>query len=362
MMLWLKNKIGKDKKVFVGMSGGVDSSVSAALLKKQGYDVTGAFMKVWHPDFLPCKWEDERRDAIRVCTKLGIPFVTFDLEKEYKQGVVDYMIDEYKAGRTPNPDVMCNKYVKFGAFLDKALEMGADFVATGHYAQNFYNNGKYELTESVDTNKDQTYFLWTLGQEQLKHILFPVGKYTKPKVRKLATKFGLSTAEKKDSQGLCFIGKVDMKDFLKHFIEEKKGEVTNEEGKVIGSHDGVLYYTIGQRHGFLIDTKETNSNPHFIIAKDLEKNQLIVSENPEGTTTNPKILELESESWVSGSMPENGSYLTRFRYRQKLLECKLESRDGKTFIEFSEPQTGVSSGQSLVLYKDKVCLGGGIIE
>jgi tRNA-specific 2-thiouridylase len=242
----MKNKVGK--KVYVGMSGGVDSSVSALLLKQAGYDVTGVFIKVWQPEFFECTWRQDRLDAMRVCAKLGIPFKTLNLEKEYKQDVVDYMIHEYKKGKTPNPDVMCNKYVKFGGFFDWAMEQGADFVATGHYARvakiatrveskklkvksKNKNDYKFNIQNSIfqmlagdDKNKDQTYFLWTLTQKQLSKTLFPIGDIEKPKVRKLAETYGLSTAVKKDSQGLCFIGKIDIKDFLKNYIKEKKGK------------------------------------------------------------------------------------------------------------------------------------------
>lgn len=359
-------KVGVGKKVFVGMSGGVDSSVSAALLQRQGYDVTGVFIKVWHPDFLPCHWEDERRDAMHVAAKLGIPFLTLDLEKEYKQDVVDYMVAEYSAGRTPNPDVMCNRYVKFGGFLNYALQNGADYVATGHYAQNIYDkqdgNGKYKMLAGKDENKDQSYFLWTLTQSQLKNILFPIGKYKKPHVRKLAKKFGLATASKKDSQGLCFIGKIDMKSFLQHFIESKNGDVVLQSGEVIGTHDGVLFYTIGQRHGFEINAKETSRKPHYVISKDIEKNLLVVSESPELANINPSEIELKDINWISGENTVSGTYSARFRYRQRLRQVNVEYRNGNTIIKFQEPQQGVSKGQSVVIYKNTECVGGGVIK
>jgi len=265
------------KKVFVGLSGGVDSSTSAAILKKDGYDVTGVFIKVWQPDFLPCSWREDRLDAMRVAAHLDIPFITMDLEKEYKQEVVDYMVHEYKEGRTPNPDVMCNKYIKFGAFFDKAMEMGADYVATGHYARVKKDGDVVRLLAGADENKDQSYFLWTLTQKQLKKTLFPIGEYVKPEVRKIAEKFGLSTAKKKDSQGLCFIGKLDMKDFLKEFIPEKKGDVLNGKGEVVGEHDGAYFYTLGQRHGFTVTVKGVDDTPYFIIYKDIEANTITVS-------------------------------------------------------------------------------------
>ncbi|MBI3888790.1 tRNA 2-thiouridine(34) synthase MnmA [Candidatus Nomurabacteria bacterium] len=266
----------KKKTVFVGLSGGVDSAVSVALLKKSGYEVVGVFIKTWHPDFLVCNEEEERLDAMRVAAFLDIPFFTFDLVDVYKKEVADYMIREYKAGRTPNPDVMCNKEVKFGAFLKKALAMGADYVATGHYAKAFstqnFEGGRFRpkggvmprnsapktlLVKGVDPSKDQAYFLWTLRQEQLKKIIFPVGNLEKTEVRKLAKKFNLPVAEKKDSQGICFLGAVDLKEFLKHYIKSKKGKVLNENGEEIGYHDGAVFYTLGERHGFTITKKST---------------------------------------------------------------------------------------------------------
>src|SRR3989338_1920286 len=236
-------------RVFIGLSGGVDSSVSAALLKKEGYEVTGVFIKVWQPDWISCTWGEDRLDAMRICAKLGIPFITLDLSKDYKRRVVDYMIAEYRAGRTPNPDVMCNAHVKFGGFYKFSRKNGADFVATGHYAQIKLQASSLKLLTSADKEKDQSYFLWQIKQEQLTNILFPVGGLEKPEVRKLAKKFGLSTAEKKDSQGLCFLGKIDVKEFLKHFIKQKPGKVLNEKEEVVGEHSGAVFFTLGERHG-----------------------------------------------------------------------------------------------------------------
>ena len=353
------------KKVFVGLSGGVDSSVSAALLKSQGYDVVGVFIKVWQPDFLACTWKEDRLDAIRVAAHLDIPFMTLDLEKEYKESVVNYMVEEYKAGRTPNPDVMCNKTIKFGAFLKKALELGADYVATGHYARNIFNKKTelHELHVGVDTNKDQSYFLWTLTQEQLKHILFPIGEYEKPKVREIAEEFKLLTATKKDSQGLCFVGKLDMKEFLKHFIEEKKGDVLNEKKEIIGYHDGAQFCTIGQRHGFIITEKTPEDVPYYIVGKDIENNKIIVSQKKNEAISREKgEVTLTNINWVKKEAPADGLRLSaRIRYRQLLQECVIRNENDKFIIKFDEPQI-VDSGQSAVLYNDSLCLGGGIIE
>ena len=353
----------KKRKVFVGLSGGVDSSVSAALLKEQGYDVVGVFIKVWQPPFLECTWKEDRLDAIRVAAHLDIPFITLDLEKEYKESVANYMIEEYKAGRTPNPDVMCNKTIKFGAFLKKALELGADFVATGHYSRNILDKetGSYELHTGVDTNKDQSYFLWTLIQKQLKYILFPIGEYEKPRVREMAKKFGLVTATKKDSQGLCFVGKLDMKEFLKHFISGKRGDVLNEKKEIIGYHDGAYFYTIGQRHGFIITKKTPEDFPYYIIDKDTKNNIIIVSHKKNDPFFHgKKEITLANTSWIKGEPPKN-CLSARIRYRQPLQKCVIKNKDDKFLVEFNEPQI-VDSGQSAVLYDGSLCLGGGIIE
>jgi tRNA-specific 2-thiouridylase len=356
-----------NKKVFVGVSGGVDSSVSLAILKEKGYDVTGVFIKTWQPDFIECTWRDERRDAMRVCAKLGVPFVTLDLEKEYKEGVADYMISEYKAGRTPNPDVMCNKEVKFGGFLRWAKEHGADFVATGHYTRNLEKDGRQHLLEGKDKGKDQSYFLWTLTQEQLGSILFPVGEIKKDKVRSIAEKFGLMTANKKDSQGVCFIGEIDMKDFLSHYIEKEKGDVLDTNGKVIGSHDGALFFTIGERHGFEIHKKGTDDKPLFVVAKDIKKNTITVSvrdtkeEKQEGYT---KEIHLTQTNWIPSSYPPFGKdFEARIRHQGERHKCNfVQVRDDTAEIIFDEPVWGVSKGQSLVIYDGEECVGGGIIS
>lgn len=348
-------------KVFVGLSGGVDSSVSAALLKEEGYDITGVFIKTWHPDFLPCTWKEDRLDAMRVAAHLDIPFITFDAEEEYKKDVADYMIEEYKRGRTPNPDVMCNKYVKFGAFLKYTLAEGADFVATGHYAR----AQDLRLLAGSDKNKDQSYFLWTLTQEQLKHVLFPVGHLEKPEVRKLAKKFGLPTAEKKDSQGVCFLGKLDMAEFLKHYAEPKRGEVLNEDGEVVGFHEGVILYTLGERHGFTITKKGTNDIPYFVVQKDMRANTITVAHKEQGSLKGKgeQSLLLENVNWISGSAPEKDKiYSARVRYRAPLSPCKIVVENNETRVEFLEPEEPQAPGQSLVVYDDEECLGGGVIQ
>jgi tRNA-uridine 2-sulfurtransferase len=354
-------------KVFVGLSGGVDSGVSAALLMKD-YDVTGVFIKVWSPDFLPCTWREDRLDAMRVCAHLDIPFLTLDLENEYKKEVVDYMIAEYKLGRTPNPDVMCNKEIKFGAFYDFARNNGADFIATGHYVQkvetrNTKHEIRYELKESVDTAKEQSYFLWNIKKEQLPHVLFPIGGFQKSKVRELAKKFKLPNSTKKDSQGLCFIGKVDMKDFLSHFIDEKKGKVLDTKGNVIGEHDGAVFLTIGQRHGFTIKNKGTGSLPHYIVGKDAKKNTITVStlQKSEEAAVSKDTCTLSQVNWITE--PEEGKvYSIRFRYHQEPLSGTITKKGKVWGIDLSKPSAGLSIGQSAVVYDKKIMIGGGVIE
>lgn len=353
----------RKKKVFVGLSGGVDSSVSLALLVQAGFDVTGVFIKSWHPDWFLCDWKTDRRDAMRVCARLDVPFITLDLEKEYKKEVIDFMIREYKKGRTPNPDVMCNKEIKFGAFLKYAKENGADFVATGHYAQVRKVNDSYSLAISKDKEKDQTYFLWTLRSDQLEHILFPVGNLTKPEVRKLAKKFNLPTAQKKDSQGLCFVGKVDMKEFLSHYIKSRKGKVLDTKGKVIGTHDGAVFLTIGQRHGFRVNNTRTLNKPLYIVAKNIKKNLITVSHlaTSEIREIGIKKVILEDTNWTQ--IPQRDlTYFVRIRYRQKLVPATISNIDNNWVCNFKSEIIGVSSGQSLVVYSGESCIGGGVIR
>lgn len=342
-------------KVFVGVSGGVDSSVSLALLRDEGYEVIGCFIKTWQPDFITCTWKEERRDAMRVCAHLGVPFMTIDAEKEYKDYVGEYFISEYRAGRTPNPDVMCNREIKFGVFYNKARELGADYIATGHYAQ--VKDGK--LLAGKDTAKDQSYFLWTLTPEILEHTLFPVGHLEKKDVRKLAEKYELPTAEKKDSQGVCFLGPIDMKEFLSHYIEKKRGDVLDAHGNIIGFHDGALFFTLGERHGFTITEKGSDDSRLYVTSRDLENNTLtVISKVSRGSTsTHLREIKLESENWI---IPPIGgkNYSARIRYQQPLQVCRIENDT----VIFETAQEFASVGQSVVVYDGEVCIGGGIIS
>lgn len=357
----------KEKKtIFVGVSGGVDSSVAAALLCDQGHDVAGVFIRTWQPDWIECTWRDERRDAMRVCAHLGIPFIELDLSDAYKQGVADYMIAEYRAGRTPNPDVMCNREVKFGGFLKWARERGADYVATGHYAQNIFNNktDQFELTRGVDAAKDQSYFLWTLTQEDLAHVLFPVGHLPKEETRKLAKKYELPTAKKKDSQGICFIGMIDMKEFLGHYIDHAPGDVLNEKGQTIGHHDGALFFTLGERHGFTITEKTTEDKPYYVVAKDIQNNTITVAHDlvRYAQEHDTKSFALVATSWTANAPQEGKEYTAQIRYHGEHKVCVLRNvAAGRAEIILVKPDATIAPGQSVVIYDGDVCLGGGIV-
>jgi tRNA-specific 2-thiouridylase len=341
------------KKVFVGLSGGVDSAVSAALLQKQGYDVIGVFIKIQIPGY-PCPAAQDRRDAMRVAAHLKIPFIEIDLSKEYEKKVFDSSLKEFEAGRTPNPDAICNREIKFGVFYDFARSHGADFVATGHYAQT--KDGK--LYVSKDSQKDQSYFLWAIPEGHLKHVLFPVGDKTKPEVRKIAEKFSLPNATRPDSQGLCFLGDISITDMLKEELSPKAGDVLNEKGEVVGSHEGALLYTLGQRHGFIFHGEGAHTQPHFVVAKDIEKNTITVSPEQFPRDVKGVVLVLTDTNWI-GSV-EEGRVEARFRYRQKLIPAKLTIKGQEAQVTLQEPYY-VPVGQSLVLYVGERCLGGGTI-
>lgn len=350
---------GEKLRIIAAMSGGVDSSVSAALLKEAGHEVTGVFIKVWQPPAewgIPCTAEEDRLEAMRAAAHLGIPFATVDFGDVYKKEVVEYMVSEYEAGRTPNPDVMCNRSVKFGALWQWASEHGFDAIATGHYAQ--IKNGS-ELHAGGDAAKDQSYFLWTLTKDDLTHTLFPVGGMQKSEVRVLAEKFGLPNARRKDSQGLCFIGKLDVKEFLTRFISVSEGNILNEKGEVIGTHDGAVLYTLGERHGLRINAQSPEETPYYVVAKDVANNTLTVSHTPvnslKGAHDHASLTEV---NWIGDPTQEGQMYGARLRYRQPLQECTIQ---GST-VHFKKPQTVIPSGQSLVLYDGTRLVGGGRIQ
>jgi len=399
----------KRKKVYVGMSGGVDSSVSALLLLREGYEVVGAFMKNWSDTKDPvtgtCAWRKERADAQAVADKLGISLVTFDFEKDYRLEVVDYMIREYEAGRTPNPDVMCNRRIKFGLFLRQALAEGADFVATGHYAR-IVRAGRagrdsfparpahagrsprseaepsgsrcgdtvreaencFNLLAGVDENKDQSYFLHTMTQEQLSRTMFPIGHLKKSEVRALAREGGLPVAEKKDSQGICFIGQVDLSEFLERVIPPRKGPIVTTDGRVVGVHHGIAPFTIGQRHGLGIG----DATPHFVVEKDRARNTLVVARGERPDELYSDSLGAAEAHWISGQAPQFPLKCeARIRYRQPLEKCVVqvlgsggagELGSGEELrVVFERPQRAVAPGQFVVFYDGDVCLGGAVI-
>ncbi|HYF10342.1 MAG TPA: tRNA 2-thiouridine(34) synthase MnmA [Candidatus Paceibacterota bacterium] len=348
------------QKVFVGLSGGVDSSVAAALLQEEGYDVTGVFIKTWQPSYVHCTAREDRLDAMRVAAHLRIPFLTLDLEEEYKRGVADYMIAEYAKGRTPNPDAMCNREIKFGAFLRFAREQGADYIATGHYAERIYNQrtSLYELHRGADPKKDQAYFLYTLGQAELAHVLFPLGGMDKARVREKARQLGLPTAEKKDSQGICFLGEVDMKDFLARHIPVERGAVLDQEGKRIGTHGGAVLYTLGERHGFSVEASGSGERPLYVVGKDIAANTLTVAAEPALSEGRSRIL-LEDVRSVKGIPFPEEVLEAETRYHGERHPCRVEARKGGVYAVFSAPVL-VSPGQSVVFYAGSECLGGGI--
>jgi tRNA-specific 2-thiouridylase len=355
------------KTVFVGLSGGVDSSVAALLLQRQGYDVVGVFMRCVNLD--GCA-ERDAEDARRVAGNLSIPFYVWDFEKEYRSRVVDYMIDGYRNGITPNPDVMCNREIKFGLFRTKALAMGADFVATGHYVQKAIYKGKAVLKQAVDTTKDQSYFLWTLTSHEIATALFPIGEYKKTEVRKMAAKADLPTAAKKDSQGICFLGDISLHDFLKEHIPTRQGAVVTTEGKKIGEHDGAWFYTIGQRHGLNLAHKNAAlglrdrsiTEPYYVAAKEAATNTLVVAEHGTHEALYKKEIPLVSVHFVSRNAPV-GAVWARIRYRQPLGKAVIHMvTKSSGALAFEKPQKFVAPGQSAVLYTEEgVVLGGGVV-
>jgi tRNA-specific 2-thiouridylase len=344
----------RGKKVFVGMSGGVDSSVAAYLLKKQGYDVIGVHLRCWNEKGCDDKEAD---DARSVAKKLNIPFYLFDTEDEYKKRVFKYMLDGYKRGITPNPDVMCNKEIKFGVFLEKVLELGGDYVATGHYVKIKKSDGRYYLYEAKDKNKDQSYFLWTLTQNKLERCLFPIGDYAKSEVREIARKAGLPAAEKKDSQGICFVGKVMFKEFLKKYISPKRGNILSTSGKVMGTHDGAYFYTIGQRHGVGI----SKGGPYYVADKNTDFNTIVLANINDLALYKKEIIVSDINLIGIDKLPKD--VFVRIRYRQEKRKAKINSIRDSIKVVFKDKQAFIAPGQSAVFYsKVGQMLGGGIIR
>lgn len=359
------NDTKKNLKVFMMMSGGVDSSVAAAVLKDQGYDVVGIFIKCWSieslkqmgvsDDLYGCFWEEDSTDARLVADSLDIPFYVWDFEEEYKKGVVDYMISEYKAGRTPNPDVMCNSTIKFGIFYEKAMNLGADFVATGHYARS-YNGCLYR---GKDEKKDQSYFVWRIRKDQLKHILMPIGEFdTKAQVREVARKYNLMTAGKPDSQGLCFIGETPVRQLLLQTLGEKEGDIVDIYGKILGKHNGAFQYTIGQRHQLGLA-----GGPWFVQSIDIDKNIVFVAHESDQKSLYSESLIAKNNNYFQ-DLSEDKIYIftAQIRYRQDAQQCSIVRRGNELLISFAEPIRAVSKGQSVVIYDEDRIIAGGIIS
>ncbi|MGN1213113.1 MAG: tRNA 2-thiouridine(34) synthase MnmA [Christensenellales bacterium] len=354
------------KRVVIGMSGGVDSSVAAILLKQQGYEVIGLFMKNWEETDANghCTAEDDWNDVRQVCNKIGIPYYSINFSKEYYDRVFKDFLDEYAKGRTPNPDVLCNREIKFGPFLEFAEKIGADYIATGHYCDISHENGVHRLLKAKDQNKDQTYFLNQLNQHQLQKILFPLGKLEKPEVRKIAEENGLVTAKKKDSTGICFIGERNFRQFLKGYLPAKPGLIKDIYGSVVGKHDGLMYYTIGQRRGLNIGgTKDGNGKPWFVVEKDLKNNVLVVSQGEDDLLFSDYLIAY-SVNWIPFAPKEKEfDCFAKFRYRQPDQKVHVTLLDnGHVRVDFYEKQRAVTVGQYVVFYSQTECLGGGQIE
>lgn len=351
-----------DTRVVVGMSGGVDSSVAALLLKEQGYDVVGIFMKNWDDtdEQGVCTATDDYDDVVRVCNQLDIPYFAVNFEKQYWDKVFTYFLDEYKAGRTPNPDVVCNKEIKFKAFLEHAMSLGADYLATGHYAQVRNNNGKAEMLRGVDDNKDQTYFLNQLTEDVLERVMFPLGHMNKKEVREIAKEHNLVTATKKDSTGICFIGERNFKEFLSEYLPAQPGLMKTLTGIEKGKHDGLMYYTIGQRQGLGIGG---SGDPWFVVGKNLDENVLYVEQSFDNEKLYSDGLIASDVNWINETNDNKISCTAKFRYRQKDSAVTVtELGNGKINVKFKEKQRAITPGQSVVFYDEEVCLGGGTID
>jgi tRNA-specific 2-thiouridylase len=353
-------------KVVVGLSGGVDSAVAALLLKRAGHEVVGLFMKNWEDDDDDryCSTREDLVDAVSVAEKIGIDVEAVNFAAEYRDRVFASFLAEYRAGRTPNPDVMCNAEIKFKAFLDHAMALGAERIATGHYARVEEREGRFVLLKGVDANKDQSYFLHRLTQAQLARTLFPVGHLAKPEVRRLAREAGLPNHAKRDSTGICFIGERPFREFLARYLPREPGPIATPEGERVGEHQGLMYYTIGQRQGLGIGGRRDGAGePWYVAGKDLAANTLVVVQGHDHELLMKKRLAAADASWVSGAAPQPGAFAAKTRYRQADSACQLLPREGESFeLEFAAPQWAVTPGQSAVLYRGEDCLGGGIIS
>lgn len=355
----------KNKTVVVGMSGGVDSSVTAYLLKEQGYNVIGLFMINWEEENGNCTAETDYEDVKRVCNAIGIPYYSVNYAKEYYDRVFSYFLEQYKKGNTPNPDVLCNKEIKFGPFLEQAEKLGADYIATGHYAKKEEKDGLCYLRKSKDLNKDQTYFLNQLSQKQLSKVLFPLADITKPEVRQIAEQLNLSTAKKKDSTGICFIGERNFKNFLKTYLPYKKGNIVTQDGKIVGKHDGLMFYTLGQRRGLGIGGYANgNGQRWFVLAKNLEKNELIVSQGEDDALFSKGLICNEFNFIPKTPVEKEFICFAKFRYRQPDQKVFVKIKEnGSVELVFDKKQRAVTKGQYAVLYtKEGYCLGGGEIS
>lgn len=352
--------------IIVGISGGVDSSIAALLLKQQGFKVEGVFMKNWEEDDTSsyCTSSADLEYAEQACKVLDIPLHTVNFSAEYWDNVFDFFLTEFKSGRTPNPDIICNREIKFKVFLEYAKTLGADKIATGHYAKITNLNNKYQLCKSFDQNKDQTYFLHALSQEQLKHAMFPLATLDKLEVRRLAKENNLPNYQKKDSTGICFIGERKFKDFLQTYLPAQPGEIITVEGKQIGRHDGLMYYTIGQRKGLHIGGRQdATEQPWFVIKKDLPKNQLIVAQGNNHPALLNSQLKACNLTWISGQpVDDSFSCTAKIRYRQADQKCQVKIKHNTATVDFFAPQRAITPGQSIVFYDNEVCLGGGIIQ
>lgn len=351
------------QRVVVGMSGGVDSAVAALLLKEQGYDVVGVFMKNWEDDSGECTSAEDYEDVRSVCDTIGIPYYTVNFVQEYWDRVFTYFLEEYKNGRTPNPDVLCNREIKFAAFLEFAMQTGAQYLATGHYARTEKKDGMTYLKKGLDAGKDQTYFLCQLSQEQIKHAIFPIGDMQKSDVRTLAKQAGLEVALKKDSTGICFIGERKFKQFLSNYLPANPGDIKTQEGKLVGRHDGLMYYTIGQRRGLNIGGKKEGTGERwFVVEKDLEHNILYVSQGAESELLYSSALLMQDMNFISGKEDQKAFECTaKVRYRQEDQQAFVTKKeDGLYLVEFAQKQRAITPGQYCVLYDGDICIGGGV--